>query len=380
MTVGLDQLRERITRGQAFDFLLTQLQALGFETTGWASGKIQRSLVTLHAWVQADQSEVVRQTANFVSTSTATGSPLTELSRAHFENTRLAAVKTAGPYTLTNAGATPYTLIPGQLLFESDTGPQFRSTSGGTLAAGGTLTIQIEAVKAGAEGNVASSAIKRLLTPLAGVTGNNPAPAVGVPWYTTAGADEESPEALRARNSARMGTLNQIAMPGSGYEFLARSVAGITKVTVDDQNPRGPNTLDVYVATSSGPAGAGDVAAVQALIDTKRSPSADVLALAPSTLSLDPAFIIDVRSSYNTAATQTRIGQAIDDYVGTVPIGGFKFAQESSGKMPLSELIETITKRPGVDRVRCTSHTSDPSLTPLQLLVVGTKSLTFRSV
>jgi uncharacterized phage protein gp47/JayE len=380
MTVGLNQLLERIPRGPAFDFLLTQMQALGFETTGWASGKIQRTIVTLSSWVMADASEVVRQVGLFGSTLTATGSPLTELSRANFENTRHEAVRTVGPYTLANAGTTPYTIIPGQLLLGATTGPEFENTTGGTLAAGGTLTVTIRALKAGASGNVASNAITRLLTPLAGVTGNNPPPAVGVPWYTTAGADEEAPAALRLRNSSRMGTLNQIAMPGSGYEHLARSVTGIVKVTVDDQNPRGPNTLDVYIATASGPAGGGDIAAVQALVNAKRSPSCDALVLAPSTLSLNPAYIIDMRAGHNTSENQLRIGKAIDDYVSTVPIGGFKFSGESSGKMPLSELNDAITSRPGVDRVTCTSHVSDPSLTPLQLLVVGTKSLTFRTV
>jgi phage-related baseplate assembly protein len=372
VTVGIDQLRTRLTRNAAIDFLFAQLSAFGFNATGWKLDSKQHRFLRAFSTVWSDQSETVRQVSNFTLNDYATGTPLTELARSNFGNDRHPAVKTEGPYKLTNTGATPYTLTPGQLVLESIQGVQFISTTGGSLpATTGQLTVTIQALKAGALGNAPNSSITRFVTPLAGVTGTNEAGVGGAPWYTVSGADEESVPAIRERNRTRITTLNQVAMPADGYKFLAMSVPGIERVKVDDANPRGPNTIDVYIATASGPATSADIADVQALINQKKSPSANVLVLGPALLSLNPAGIVHLSPGFYTAARRAEVLQALIDFVNSLPIGGITLPPATSGVMPKSELDTAMSQIPGVVAVGLTNPAADVPLAALQLLTVG---------
>lgn len=371
MTVGIDQLRKRITRVEAIDFVLQGLTSLGFTATSWSLDSKQYKFVRAFSTVWSDLSETTRQIVGFALNDFATGTPLTELTRSNFGNERNKAIKTVGPYKLTNAGATPYTITTGQLVMKTDAGIEFGNTTGGTLNVGGTLTVTIEAKKAGASGNVASDTIKNFITPLAGVTGTNEAGLGGLPWYTTAGADEEGVTATRKRNSLRITTLNQISLPADGYELLARSVSGIERVKVDDSNPRGPHTLDVYCATASGPAGATDLAAVQALLDAKKSPSCKPLAKAPPVLSLDPVGKIHIQSSFDSTARREEVKQAIRDFCGSFDLGGLVLPPSTTGVLPYSELVTAISDVPGVAAVRLTNPVDDLPLTLFQIVDAG---------
>ncbi len=378
MTVNIDQLRGRVKRSDAIGFLIAQLSGLGFSATSWPLSSNQHKFVRAFSTCWSDISETVRQIADFTVNDYATGSPLTNLSRSHFGNIQHPAGRTVGPYLLTNAGAVPYTIVPGQLILESTTGVQFTNTTGGTLAAsGGTLTVTINAATAGSAGNVANDSITKMLTSLAGVTGTNSGLA-GAPWYTTAGTDEESVQATRQRNADRITTLNQISMPGSGYRLIAMSVPGIERVEVDDTNPRGPNTLDVYVATAAGPAGATDLALVQAAFATKRSPSANVLAKAPTNRSLDAVGTVYFARGFNTASRQAQVVQQMTDYVNSLPIGGIKLPPATSGVFPKSELVTAMSQIPGVAAVNLTwPNVELTPMTALELMVVGVPNLTW---
>jgi uncharacterized phage protein gp47/JayE len=383
MTVGVEQLRERLKRSQAIDFLLSQLGALGFNATGWKLDSNQHKFVRAFSTVWSDGSELVRQIADFSLNDYATGTPLRELSRSNYFNTQHEAVKTAGPYKLTNSAATPYTLEVGQLIVETLTGVQFGLTAipnGPNLPAGGTLVVTISALKAGAAGNVANGSITRFVTALAGVTGTNEAGPGGVPWYTTGGSDEEGVTAIRERNRDRITTLNQISMPAQGYRFIAMSVPGISRVEVDDSNPRGPGTIDVYIATAAGPAGASDILAVQAAIDAKRSPTANVLVLAPTVVNLNPTGFVHIASSFDTAARRQEVIQALTDYVNSLAIGGLKLPPATDGVMPKSELVTAMSQIPGVVAVNLTNPSVDVPLDVFDLLAAGsTSGLTFLS-
>jgi uncharacterized phage protein gp47/JayE len=382
VTVGVDQLRARITRVGAIDFLLQGLTSLGFTATSWALDSKQYKYVRAFSTVWSDLSEVTRQVAGFALNDFATGTPLTELSRSNFANERNAARKTTGPLKLTNNGGTPYTLLPGQVVAKTATGVEFGSTTGGSLAAsGGTLTVTIEAAKAGAAGNVANGAISSLVTGLAGVTCTNEAGPGGLPWYTTTGSDEEGVESLRQRNRLRITTLNQISLPADGYEFLARSVPGIVRVRVDDSNPRGPHTIDVYCATALGPAATVDLDAVQALLDAKRSPSALPLAVPPPVLALNPAGTVHLTSAFDSEAKREEVRQVVRDFCGSFDLGGLILPPSTTGVLPYSELVTAISQVPGVAAVRLTNPVTDLPLTLFQIVTEGDLTgLTFQTV
>jgi uncharacterized phage protein gp47/JayE len=323
-------------------------------------------------------SDLVTQIANYCYNRYATGAGLREYSRSSYANEPKPAQQTKGPATLTSKSTSAYVIQVGQLIASTDNDVDFTNTSSGTLAAGGTLELQWQAVLAGAAGNVPNDAIRRLKTPLAGVTVANPAGPSGI-WYTTSGADPEPAPTMRERNRTKWGTLNQVSMPSDGYRNLALSVPAVTRVYVDDLNPRGPNTLDVYMATSTGPAGPTELAAAQALFDVKRSPDARPLALAPTPLTQSVLGVVHIARALNTAAKQAEVLKAIDDFLRSVPIGGTVLPPATNGVIPYSELLSAVSTLRGVVGFRPTSISTDVPLLPNQIVVPGVHTLSFIS-
>src|SRR5690606_5508813 len=127
----------------------------------------------------------------------------------------------------------------------TSTGRTFRNTTGGTLNAGGTLTLQWEATLAGSQHNVGNGQVTTLVTSRAGVSISNPDSGSGT-WFTTLGQDEESDADLRIRNSTKWATLS-LEWVEAAYVYAARTL-GARKVKIDATNPRGPGSVDVYLA------------------------------------------------------------------------------------------------------------------------------------
>jgi uncharacterized phage protein gp47/JayE len=279
---------------------------------------------------------------------------------------------------LTSTAVSGYTIEVGQLIASTDNDVDFTNTTGGVLAAGGTLTPQWEALLAGAAGNVPNNAIKRLKTPLAGVTVLNPAGPSGI-WYTTSGADPEPAPKMRERNRTKWATLNQINMPSDGYRNLALSIPAVTRVYVDDLNPRGPNTLDVYMATANGPASATEINAAQALFDVKRSPDARPLALAPTPFDQSVIGTVHIARALNTAAKQAEVYKAIDDFLLSVAIGGSLLPPSTNGVIAFSELLAAASSVKGVVGFKPLSPLTDVALLPNHIVVPGLHTLTFLS-
>jgi uncharacterized phage protein gp47/JayE len=379
MSLSHQALRTPPTRDEVLDVLLSVLALLGFETSSWQDGSIQRTVFTTVASVGADFAKLGSKIAGFGFNSYATGAPLREYSRSSYDNEPQPAQKTVGPCKLVSTAAVPYAVQVGQLIGATENGVEFGNTTAGTIPAGGSLdTLVFEAKLAGASGNVANNAIKVLKTPLAGVTISNPPGGNGV-WYTTSGADPEQVAKLRTRNRTRWGTLNQIAMPSDGFRNLALSIPAITKVYVDDQNPRGPYTLDVYVATSTGPATPTELAAVQSLLNIKKGPTTNVLVLAPTNKVVTVTATIHIQASLNTAAKQAAIRAAIDAFVQALPLGGIILPPSTTRIIPKSELFGAITAIKGVVGVQITTPAGDETMNPIDLATNGVHQLQFLS-
>lgn len=378
MSVPLETLRTEPTRAELLSVVLAKLEILGLAVTSWQEGSIQLQAFTAVSAIGADFAKLGTKLANFGFNSYSTGAPHREYSRSSYGNEPQAAQKTIGPCTLTSTSTSAHVIGVGQLIVATATGVEYTNTTGGTLNAGSTLQLTFEALLAGAAGNVANGAITVLKTPLAGVTITNPAGGSGV-WYTTSGADPEQTTKLRARNTTRWGTLNQVAMPTDGYRNLALSIAAITKVYVDDQNPRGPYTIDVYIATASGPAGATEIAALQALLNLKKGPHANVLVKAPTNKPIDVTATIHIQASLNTAARRATIEAAGDAFINAQEIGGIILPPSTTRIIPRSELLGAYTAVRGVVGVTMATPAADITMTPVDLATVGTKALTFIS-
>lgn len=90
--------------------------------------------------------------------------------------------------------STPLTFVAiGALQVENLNGIAFINVSSGTVDGAGDLTLEMEAITAGASGNIISGSLTEIITPISGIeTGSNTADAEG-------GQDQETDSAFRSR-------------------------------------------------------------------------------------------------------------------------------------------------------------------------------------
>lgn len=127
------------------------------------------------------------------------------------------------------AGTVIYTGQPGAvipadtLLQNQSTGLRYAVLADGRIVYG-AVSVDVEALDAGAGGNLAAGASLTLVAPIAGVTSEGTVDADGI----TGGAEEEDDEALRARFIAR---LREPPRGGSKSDFVswALEVPGVTR-------------------------------------------------------------------------------------------------------------------------------------------------------
>lgn len=373
MALSVAQLLTPVSKAGVFQFLVDQLESAGFNSSSWHDGSVQRDILEGFATVGSDFTNVVALLTSAVFNELATGAALTKFSASHYDNTRIAAVKTRGPMRLTTAaGAGPYTVAIGDLVVsDSANGYTYRNVTGGTLT-GGTVndSILFEAEVAGSSRNVGANTITVLNTALAGVSVTNPV-ITGTTWYTTAGADEESDAALRTRNRTKW-SLFALGRPSDAYRNIALTVAGISRVYVDDTNSRDTGFTDVYLAGPTDTAAAGDVVAVQALYDLYEAISATTTAFAAATKTINVVGKVYIKSSANTAAGRERVRQAVRNYINGLDLGGVILPPSTTGVVSLSEIIGAVTSVPGVESFTCTAPVANVPLDPGQCAVVGT--------
>ena len=205
MPLTLTQLRTILTRDVVFEDLLTTLRSLGFNTTAWQSGSIQRTLLTAVAEGISELTAVGDALSRIAFNETSIGDALTAFSRSHYANTRVVATATIGTAVLTGAAVgPPHVVVAGDLIIATAVGIAFSNTTGGTIPASGTLSLTFQAIVTGIAGNVANNTIVVMQTPFAGVTVNNPDPGSGT-WITTVGVDADHAESQphRRRKSKR---------------------------------------------------------------------------------------------------------------------------------------------------------------------------------
>ncbi len=169
--------------------------------------------------------------------------------------------------------------------------------------------------------------------------------------FTSIGADAESDPALRTRCLSQWGAL-RIEKTADGLIYLARTAApAIHSVVTIASNPRGPGTVDVYLAGDNATASGGEVTAVQAALDLAifGNGTVDKLvkALAAPTATQAVAANVYVRGTTAAAATAA-LTDAWRAFLLTVPIGGFDLSPWPTSKSCRS----TSRRRPRTSQSR----------------------------
>ncbi len=391
--LSLDKLRKPLTRKQALERIVEWLTSLGFDTTAWMEGSIEHTFITFMALMWSDLTEVAKALAEFGFNAHATGDALNEFSKSRYGHSKTPAVRERGTVRLTSTASVPYTIQVGELIAATDDGVQFRNLTGGTLNAGSTaspstLDLTFEAVIAGSSSHVDNGKINRLLTPLAGVTCSN---NVTSPWYSIVGADEESDASIRRRNATKWASLT-VELVAESYEYIARN-NGAVKVLVDDNNPRGAGTLDVYVASDRALLGVSTMEALQlafskAAFQTTSSwsdpwPGGDTSRVAtkspvPQPLNVTATLYHD--GSNDDATVVANAEQAIKDFLTATPIGGWDYSPGPANVVKEEDLVNVLKTVDGVRSVTLTTPSGDISVGSTSLVTEGTFSLTAQKV
>lgn len=198
------------------------------------------------------------------------------------------------------------TAIPaGTILVRSD-GVTYTTDSIGTIASGVVAT-NITADVAGADGSLTVGVVLAFESPISGADATT-----AVTVVLTDGTDQETTEALRVR------LLEHLAEPAHGgteadYIAWAKEVAGVTRVWVSPLE-LGPGTVVVRFArdNDAGPIpDAGEVAAVQAKLDTEAPVHATVTAHAPADAPVAFTITIVPDTSENRAAVSAELSDLI---------------------------------------------------------------------
>lgn len=369
MGLSLQQLLTPSTEDESLASLLAILNALGFSATSWQSGSLQLTLVRLLARLHSDSTQTVNVITRGRFNDLATGDWLTLKAKSDFDNTRIPAIATQMNITLSDPlSVGPFTIVLGQLVFTDQDGSTYRNITAGTLPAGLSLTLLFQAEIPGADARPTTLVFS---TPLAGVAFVLVTPIIVI------GADEEKDDTLRLRNSSKWATLAYSTPSGAYVHWALTANSLITRAYVDDLNPRGPDTVDIYIAGDGGalaPSVATDVTnLIEGITDgiVRRPVSANVLAFSATNVSVSIVGNLYVSPSYTLSGVQNDVYLALEAYFNTIPLGG------AGGSVTLGALYRVITLVPGVVNVNITTPTGDvvigatnapiavPALTPV---------------
>lgn len=353
-------------------FLTNLLAGLNFPVEAWQDEGAARSLVEAISALGAEQTKIGAEVAKAMFLSTSVADFLDALAKSHFDEVRGAAVASIFDVDMINSGTSTYTPAAGEVTVRASNGAIFLNTAGATISASATTVVEFKAQIAGSAGNVPVQTLD-LVTPLAGVLADYDG------TVTTAGAEAERDPQLQERCRTKWAAL-EIETIAAGVINLARNAsANIFGVSIDDLNPRGPGTVDVYLGAENATAGAADVALVQTQIDARTfgngDPTKEVLAIAAPTLVQNVAATVYVQGTTSELA-ETALGLAWDALLLSTPIGGFDLSPGPMNIVQTGQISDALSAVFGTISVDVTVPASDLIVPPHTKVLKGTTTFT----
>lgn len=385
-TPTLEDALATSTEAEIRDAALDALATAGCSMVGIPTTSADRGLIEIHSRALAREQEIrsyiaragSKQLIMAIADEAARDAWLDYLAAGWFGLPRLPATKATHRFRLVaSAAAGPYTIAPRTLLAQTEDGIQFRNTgrltsdltaSPGsiTLTLGGTRDdLEWEAVLAGIEGNIAPDASLTLVTTLAGVSISNPEIGSTGSSLLASGADRETSESLSLRCDARWDRTAVAQLPGALVEWIVESfeadglTSTITKWRVDDTNPNGPGSTDLYLANASGPATAAELSRVDAYQQARRGVGSGPLrTLAAAALSVPFTAQLYSLGAATSSQIQTDAAASIAVLESLIAIGGIVYGDDITKALrSLSSLyhvthsLEGVTTVAGVNEV-----------------------------
>lgn len=360
MPLSLSDLQTPVSRESMKAVLEDLLSCAGFPVTAWQDEGNARGFLEVSAAIGAEQSKPVAQLAKMVHLDTAEADFLDAKMKSDFDEERQAAVATTLSVLFVNRGAITHGPVGvGAIVVRSNTGRTFSNTAGATLTAGTNVAVTVKAEVAGSGGNISPQTLE-LVTPFAGVT------AEFAGGFLTAGSDAESDPAGRERVRSKWATLRTEKISEGILNLVRTAVPAMHGVSIDDDNPRGPGTVDVYLAADTATAGVSDVATVQTALDGALFGTGTVvqagLAIAAPTVLMPLAATVYTRG-VNETDTQNLLVAAWRAFLLTVPVGGFDLSPGPDNIIQRDQISTYLAANvPGVVSVTITTPSADTSI------------------
>lgn len=332
--------------------LLTELTDPPLPVLSWESGSYPSSLVEVQSAAQTDylgaQAVVVQGGLN----STAVGDALTVQSHEVFDNDRVAGTNTVGYVRLTDTGNSgPYTFLASSLLLQAGANSDLRfaglhaaatGLDSTTLPRGGSVDVVVKAQGVGVEySQIGTNTLSFFVSGrILGVSSQNPSDWLTKYGSAVRGTDDESDEALRARNLARWD--DGVGSPESVYKMWAVAATSSNTATADKvtrctvytgSDIFDPGLINVTIASSLGAVGGSVVTQVQdyiapAEVGGSRIPETARAVVASAVANnIAVTATLYVQATYNTAAFQAQVAANLATYFSEVPIGGLVSAE-----------------------------------------------------
>jgi hypothetical protein len=388
MTLSYEQLTTPVTEAQAEEDSIEVLADLGFTATSWQSGSDQLTFVKLAARMWSKFTEYAAAVAKLGNNEDARGVGLERYSASVYDNTKIKATKTVGKMLFTTtSGEGPHGINLGDIVVTDDVST-YRNTETGTLTSAAAVSLTMEAEVAGSASVIPHGSALSMVSSFAGVTVTNPVITGSDTWMTTVGVDDESDPNLQLRNSTKWATL------GAGEVVLDRVVnlmlnasSDIKKVVVDDENPRGVFTADVYIGGELSVVGDPALEAAQLALDgnffKNQTLGLDprVRALKSTELPLTLVGTVYYDSNLTEAVVTQNVETALRDFIKSVPIGGFNYPPVLSHVVTIGDIQQAIENATGVLTAEITTPSANIEFNfEEQLLPPASYGLTYSGV
>ncbi len=337
-----------VSHDEAKQEILGWLDVLGFTVTSWQEGSIPLYCTEVGAALYSRLSLLAVFLKEMAFNATSIGDALTNFSYSHYKNTRAGSIAAQRAITLTcSATEGPHTINLGDVVSSDAAGSAtFRNVDGlsvvypYSLGSGTSKTFLFEAEVSGTGGNLANNTVTTLVTTLAGVT-------ITLDTLNRSGVDAESDTRLRLRNETRWDAQSEFEKTADACKNIALNAsAAIISVGVDDENPRGAGTFDVYLAGLDATAGGSDITAAQAAFDLRvmgsSSTPATCLCLASPEASLSITGTVYFNPNFTAAEVEAAVESSLVALVRSVPIGGFDYSPGPSAKVPINDIENAI--------------------------------------
>lgn len=365
--------------------ILTWLDGLGFTATAWQDGSIALGFVEIGAlvWSKLSDVAVALKSANLLRNNT--GAAFDAYIDSQYDETREAASSAVYLKVLTcEAGEGPHSLDVGGVVL-TDGEHTYTNIAGNditypyTLAGGANVTLMFQADAPGTDASVAASAITELQTTYAGVT-------VSGGSLVTAGYDLETEARAADRCRTKWSTLTEgETIVDQVVNICLGADSTITRVAVDDENPRGDYTFDAYLAGESGTVSGAAVTAAETALALRFFGSTTSNAIAATAYQLN----ITGTVYYDPSADAADVEDAVEGTDGsltawfkTIPLGGFTYGVALANVVTLGD-IETAIRSAllngtvCVRTVKLSVPASDATIPAFNVVTPGTVTLTY---